>query len=112
MTLRGTLAVATMAVAFASTALAGEMYGSVSEGATKVGAGVALEVACGGKKLASTQTDKSGTYHLDVAETGKCQLTIKHKDQSASIDVVSYEEGSQVDLVLELKDGKLTVRRK
>jgi hypothetical protein len=112
MTLRGTLAVATLAVAFASTARAGEMYGSVSEGATKLGAGVVVEIACGGKQAGSTQTDKTGTYHLDVAGTGKCQLTVKHKDQAASIEVVSYEEGAQVDLVLEVKDGKLTVRRK
>lgn len=112
MTLRGTLAVATLAIAFASTARAGEMYGSVSEGAAKVGAGVAVEIACGGKRVASTQTDKTGSYHLDVAETGKCQLTVKHKDQAASIEVVSYEDGAQIDLVLELKDGKLAVRRK
>lgn len=109
---RSILSFGVLAALCVSTVQAGELYGSVSEGSAKLGAGVVVEVACGGKAAVSTQTDKSGSYHLDLADTGKCQLTVKHKSQSASMEVVSYEDGAQVDLVLEVKDGKLTVRRK
>jgi hypothetical protein len=58
------------------------------------------------------KTDKSGSFHLVIAETGKCTLTINHKGQSATVDVASYDDAAQADLVLESKDGKLTARRK
>jgi hypothetical protein len=37
---------------------------------------------------------------------------VTQKGQSASLEVVSYDEGAQADIVLETKDGKLTARRK
>jgi hypothetical protein len=39
-------------------------------------------------------------------------MTVRYKQQSASLDVASYEDAVQVDLSVELKDGKLAVRRK
>jgi len=39
-------------------------------------------------------------------------MTVKYKQQSASLDVASYEDAVQVDLMVEMKDGKLSVRRK
>jgi hypothetical protein len=58
------------------------------------------------------KTDKTGTFHLVIAEGGKCTLTVTQKGQSANVEVVSYDEARQADLVLETKDGKLTARRK
>ncbi|MBP7149373.1 MAG: hypothetical protein KBD01_17720 [Acidobacteria bacterium] len=102
--------VVAFALCFASVAAAGEMYGKITEGATAVPAGVAVQVDCGGQK-AEAKTDKTGSYHL-VAANGKCTLTVAYKDQKPSIQVVSYDEGAQVDLVLELAAGKYTLRRK
>lgn len=91
---------------------AGELYGTVYEGSAKVGEGTELSISCSGKDYPAAKTDKGGAYHLEVAETGKCNLTVKHKGAAASTEVVSFADGAQLDLLLELKDGKLTVRRK
>ena len=95
----------------AGSAIAAEVYGTVSEGGRPVGEGVTLAIACGGK-TASATTDKTGSYHLDAPATGKCGLTITIKGESATLEVAAYDEGAQVDVVLERKDGRLSARRK
>ena len=97
---------------FSSSALAGEMYGTITEAGKPVGEGVGVEARCGQTSYPAVKTDKSGAYHLVVQEKGKCQLTVRYKNQSAAIDVASYDEGVQVDLVLELKGKSYTLRRK
>jgi hypothetical protein len=93
-------------------ALAGEIYGTITEGGRPVGEGVAVEARCGEKAYPQVKTDKAGGYHVVVAETGKCSLTVHHKGQTPRIEVASYEEGVQVDLELVQAEGKYTVRRK
>jgi hypothetical protein len=96
----------------AGSALAGEIYGSITEDGRSVGAGVAVEIRCGDKAHPAVETDKSGAYHLAIEEKGKCTLTVRYKGESPSVEIASYDEGVQVDLVLERKDGKYVVRRK
>jgi len=98
--------------ALPSLATAGEVYGKITAGGAAVGEGTEVSAKCGAKAYPAVKTDKSGSFHLVVAETGKCTLTITQKGQSASLEVVSYDEGSQADIVLETKDGKLSARRK
>ncbi|HKY33474.1 MAG TPA: carboxypeptidase-like regulatory domain-containing protein [Candidatus Polarisedimenticolia bacterium] len=95
----------------AAPALAGEMYGTVTEAGRPV-EGASVEARCGAKAYPAARTDKGGSYHLAVQEKGKCTLTVQHKGQSPSLEVASYDEGVQIDLVLELKGGAYTVRRK
>jgi len=106
--LLGSLAV----LLLASAAVAGELYGTISEGGKSVGEGVAVEAKCGDKAYPEVKTDKSGSYHLMVQESGKCTLAVLYKDQAPALEVASYDEGVQVDLVIEIKDGKYTLRRK
>jgi len=91
---------------------AGEIYGTVTEGGKSVGEGVAIVAQCGAKAYPAVKTDKTGTYHLVLGEKGKCSLTLSYRGQSPSLEVASYDEGVQVDLVLEAKDGKYAARRK
>jgi hypothetical protein len=93
-------------------ASAGEVYGKITSGGAPVGEGTEVSAKCGAKAYPAVKTDKSGSFHLVVAETGKCTLTVTQKGQSASLEVVSYDEGAQADIVLEVKDGKLSARRK
>jgi hypothetical protein len=107
------LALALVVVAAATPlALAGEVYGKIVEGTASVGEAATVEAKCGAKAYPAVKTDKAGSYHLVLAETGKCTMTVKYKQQSASIEVASYEDAVQFDLTLETKDGKLTARRK
>jgi len=99
-------------LALPTLASAGEVYGKVTLGGAAVGEGTEIAAKCGAKAYPAVKTDKTGSFHLVVAETGKCTLTVTQKGQSASLEVVSYDDGAQADIVLETKDGKLTARRK
>jgi hypothetical protein len=60
----------------------------------------------------STMTDKFGSYRLNVKEEGRCILTVVYEKQPLELTVFSYKEATRYDLIVERKDGKLTLRRK
>ena len=93
-------------------ASAGEIYGKITLAGTPVGEGVQVSARCGATAYPAVSTDKTGSYHLVVNETGKCTLTVTRQGQSATLDVASYEDGAQADIVLESKDNQLTARRR
>ena len=95
-----------------SAAYAGEVFGKVTEGQASVGGNATVEARCGDKTFPAATTDKSGSYHLMLDKTGKCMLTVKYKDMAASLDIASYDDPVQVDVALEIKEGRLTARRK
>jgi hypothetical protein len=99
-------------LAAAAPAVAGEVFGKITADGNPVGEGTTVAGKCAAKSYPAVPTDKSGSYHIVLDETGKCALTVTHKGQSAEVAIVSYDDAVQVDLVLEVRDGKLTVRRK
>jgi len=105
-------AILTLILAIPTLASAGEILGKITSAGASVGEGTTVEAKCGAKAYPAVKTDKTGSYHLVVDETGKCTLTIGSKGQSATLEVVSYDDAAQADVVLEVKDGKLTARRK
>ena len=106
------VAIAVFCAAATTLASAGEVLGKITTAGASVGEGTEVAAKCGGKSYPAVKTDKTGSYHLVIAETGKCTLTVTYKGQTADIDVASYGDAAQADLVLEAKDGKLTARRK
>ena len=104
--------IAAFCAAATTLASAGEVLGKITTAGASVGEGTEVAAKCGGKSYPAVKTDKTGSYHLVIAETGKCTLTVTYKGQTADIDVASYDDAAQADLVLEAKDGKLTARRK
>jgi hypothetical protein len=90
----------------------GEVYGKIVEGASSVGDAATVAAKCGDKGYPAVKTDKTGSFRMVLAETGKCTLTVNYKQQSASLDIASYDDAAQVDLVVTMNDGKLSVRRK
>ena len=112
MTMRKGASLLVLFAAASSLALAGEVYGKILDGTASVGEGATIEAKCGAKAYPAVKTDKAGSYHLVLAETGKCTMTVKYKQQSASLEIASYDDAVQYDLVVESKDGKLAVRRK
>ena len=93
-------------------ASAGEIYGKITMNNAPVAAGTEVTAKCGAKSYPAVKTDASGTYNAVVAETGKCTLTVTLQGDSAGVDVASYDDAAQADIVLEKKDGKLTARRR
>ena len=103
-------------------AWAGRVFGDIKFNGKSLPAGVPVKItraaASEGKSKAATApadsaaTDEFGSYKLMVKEAGKCTLAIVYEKQTASLEVFSYKEATRYDLILEKKDGKLTLRRK
>jgi hypothetical protein len=102
------LAMLCLAISY-TTALAGEIYGTVKEGGKPIKAGTKVEVKCA-KGSYSAETDKLGSYRLFVQEQGKCTLSIQSGDGSPQMTVNSFEDSARYNLVLEKKDGKSSLR--
>lgn len=97
---------------FTPAAFAGEIYGRVLMGSAPAAAGTTVGAKCGDAEYPAKPIDGKGTYHIIAGKTGKCTLTITAKGQSATVDVVSYDEPVEADIVLDAKDGKLSARRR
>jgi len=92
-----------------TTALAGEIYGTVKEGGKPIKAGTKVEVKCA-KGSYSAETDKLGSYRLFAPEQGKCTLSVKSGDGAPQMTVTLFEDSARYNLVLEKKDGKASLR--
>jgi len=108
----GPRVLAMLAAALPTAALAGEIFGKVSLDGAAVGEGVTVAARCGEKVYPAVTTDRSGTYNLVVAETGKCTLTLTHQGKTATVEVASYDDAAQADIILEVKEGRLAARRR
>ena len=93
-------------------ALAGEIYGKVTSNGKPPAAGTTVGATCGGAAYPPKPVSPAGEYHIVAGKSGPCTLTIASGGGSATLDVVSYDDPVQCDIVLETKDGKLTARRK
>lgn len=105
-------AVGLAAALVSSPASAGEIYGKVLQGNAAAAADTTVAAKCGDAEYAARAVDRSGSYHIVAGKTGKCTLTVTAKGQSATVDVVSYDDPVEADIVLETKDGKLSARRR
>jgi hypothetical protein len=101
---------ATLSLALAcSTALAGEIYGTIKEAGKPVKAGTKVEVKCP-KGSYGAERDKLGSYRVFVPEQGKCTLSVKSGGAAAQMTVNSFEDSARYNLVLDKKDGKASLR--
>src|SRR5262245_54466789 len=87
-------------VGFASQAFAGKIYGNITEAGKPVPQGVKVEVTCGTNNY-SAQTDSYGAFNLFANDKGKCMLKVSYQGQMPSIEINSYDNSVQYDLVLE-----------
>jgi hypothetical protein len=105
-----------------SNASAGRLFGDVKKDTKPVAEGVLITVQAAAKAgekpgtntapIDSVVTDKVGSYKVMVKGEGKYTLTVHLGKQTAVLEVFSYKEPTRYDLIVEEKDGKLTVRRK
>jgi hypothetical protein len=110
-----TFVVVLAAACFCSTyAFAGKIFGDIGLEGKPLPAGVKLLVTRPGTSAVadSTTTDKFGSYKLLVKGEGKSVLTVLYDGKRLDLAVFSNKEATRYDLVVEKKDGKLTLRRK
>jgi len=108
--------------ASSSAAQAGRIFGDINFGGKPVPAGVLVTLQVVPKAeskdkpapavIDSTITDKVGSYKFLMKDEGKCKLTVVYEKEPAVLEIFSYKEATRYDLVLEKKDGKLSLRRK
>ena len=117
--LRVALSIVVLLSVLAAPALAGRIFGDIKMDGKPLPAGVIVRItqplAAEAKTAAvadTTLTDKFGSYKLNVKEEGKCILTVAYEKQALELIVFSYKEATRYDLILEKKDGKLSLRRK
>ena len=108
----------------ASNASAGRIFGDIKLDGKPVAAGLPVTIALvpasapgdtvkpAPVRADSTATDKFGSFKLAVKPEGKCVLTLVYEKQVLTLEVFSYKEATRYDLILEKKDGKLSLRRK
>jgi len=95
----------------AAAALAGEIYGTISEAGKPLPAGVKMEITAG-QKTYTGETDKFGSYRVFVQEKGKCTLTVLYKDLKLTAAIFSYEKATRYDWTVETVDNKPALKRK
>jgi hypothetical protein len=101
----------TLVLGFTTSALAGKIHGSISEGGKPVAQGVKVDVTCGANNY-NAQTDGYGAFNLFAKDTGKCVLKVTYQGQTPSIEINSYDNSVQYDLVLEKQGAQYTLKRK
>jgi hypothetical protein len=92
-------------------ALAGEIRGAVTLGGKSIGQDVAIEVHCGDKVYTAT-TDKYGFYRLFIPENGTCQFQLHYQNQTPSREVISFEDSTRYDMVVDKEADQYVLRRK
>ena len=102
---------AVLILTMTSAAVAGNVYGSITEGGKPVPQGVKIEVTCGANKY-SAETDAAGSYKLFIKDQGKCALHVAYQGQTPSFEINSYEGSVQYDLVLEKQGAQYKLKRK
>jgi len=89
---------------------AGDIYGDVRLG-EKYLANTKLELKCGTEAVQTATTDSLGSFRFLVKTGGKCRLTVNYDKQTPSVDVVAFDKPARYRLIVELKDGKYTLKR-
>jgi len=98
-----------LALTLATPSAPGEIFGDLRE-ADKYIAGAKLELRCGAE-TAAVQTDSTGSYRVRVKSGGRCSLTVTHEGQTASLEIVVFDQPARYRLVLELREGKYVLKR-
>jgi hypothetical protein len=92
-------------------AIAGNVYGTITEAGKGIGQGSKIEITCGADKY-NTETDANGGFKVFVKDQGKCELKLTYQGQTPTFEINSFEGTVQYDLVLEKKGTQYTLRRK
>jgi hypothetical protein len=92
-------------------ALAGNIYGTITESGKGIAQGSKIEITCGADKY-NTETDANGGFKVFVKDQGKCELKLAYQGQTPTFEINSFEGSVQYDLVLEKKGTQYTLRRK
>jgi hypothetical protein len=96
-----------------STAMAGEIYGTVSDEAAKPLAGAVVVVRSADNKteVARDTTDAKGAYRVFVKKTGTTKVVLLRDKVEIAGEAVSYPNPVRYNWIVEKSGDKLILRR-
>ncbi len=100
------------ALLLAPVVMAGLVLGTLRENNQPVAAGTDVELVCGGNPPVKAKTAADGSYKVLAKEPGKCTLRVTYKGQTASAEVLAYEQPTKYDFDLVPEGGKYALRRR
>ena len=92
-------------------AIAGNVYGTITEAGKGISPGSKIEITCGADKY-NTETDANGGFKVFVKDQGKCELKLTYQGQTPTFEINSFDGAVQYDLVLEKKGTQYSLKRK
>ncbi len=107
--MKALVVLALIAATIPTAAVAGEIYGTITESGAPVKEGMKVALLCGEKAYAG-ETDKNGAYRLFAEEEGKCTINVTVGEETPSTTVHSFSDSARYNLILEKKEGKYTLR--
>jgi hypothetical protein len=100
-----------LTIVITTSAMAGNVYGTITDAGKALGKGVKLEITCGTNKYEG-ETDEKGGFKLFVKDEGKCVLKLSYQNQTPTVEVNSFEGSVQYDLILDKQGTQYTLKRK
>jgi molybdopterin biosynthesis enzyme len=95
-----------------SLASAGEVFGTIRTATGSAVDGATVAAKCDASTFGPVTTDKKGAYRIVIGQTGKCQLIVTAGGKSTTLEVVSFDDAAQADIVLTTDaSGALNARR-
>jgi hypothetical protein len=98
-----------VSLSLATSAWAGEIYGTIKEGGRPVQK-VKVEIKSTNEKPYEGWTDGFGNYRIIVAEAGKCTITVYFNGTSANGEVQSYPTPVRFNWLLEKSGNNYSLK--
>ena len=96
-----------------SPALAGTIFGNLTEGGRSVGRGVEVRIMCGTDGPWSTITDDYGAYTINVPRRGRCDLVVLYKGRlTPPYPVGSSDDPARYDFDLVFENNQFVLKRR
>jgi hypothetical protein len=96
--MRRATAYALLIICLSSTAVAGQVYGTIFLNNQPL-SGVPVTLSCPGEETGNS-TDSSGVYRLYVKTTGSCTLILEPRGRNARGSLYSYDRPTEYDFDL------------
>lgn len=94
----------------ATSAWAGEIYGTIKEGGRPVKK-AAVDIKAANNNAYSGSTDDFGNYRLIVAETGKCTITVMFNGAPVKGEIESYPTPVRFNWLVEKSGTEYALKR-
>lgn len=96
-----------------SPALAGTIFGNLTEAGRSVGRGVEVRILCGKDAPLPTMTDEYGAYTISLPRPGRCDLVVLYKGRvTPPYPIASSDDPARYDFDLVFENNQYVLKRR